>query len=62
MEKQFYVHYAKINARISDTVLTGYHVVVDGETYEQVSRRPVGKRLVRKLLSTSNNLQLSLYA
>lgn len=62
MEKEFYIHYAKINARIAETVTTGYHIVVDGETYEKVSRRPAGKRLVRKLRNTQNNLQLSLYA
>lgn len=62
MDKKFYILYSKINARISDSVMTGYHIKVDDLTYERVSRRPLGKRVVKRLLNTSTEEKLVLYA
>lgn len=62
MDKKYYILYSKINARIAETVLSGYHIKVDDITYERVSRRPLGKKVVKRLLNTSTNEKLVLYA
>lgn len=62
MEKLFYVTATKINARIADTVITGKHITIDGYTYERVSRRPLGRRVIRKLKSVDTNTQITIYS
>jgi hypothetical protein len=61
MDKKFYILYSKINARISDAVVPGYHIKFNDETYERISRRPQGKRVFKRLLNTTNNERLVLY-
>lgn len=60
MEKLNYIHAGKINAKLSPFILSGYHIVVEGITYELISRTPIGKRLIRKL--TSSDTKIKLYA
>ena len=55
-----YIHSGKINGRISPFVTYGYHIVVEGITYELVSKAPPGRRLVRTL--SNENSRLKLYA
>ena len=55
-----FIQGSKINARIADTVLNGYHIRLDGMVYEQVSRRPYGKTLKRKL-QNSNGERVLIY-
>ena len=62
MNKLFFVPSTKINARIADTVITGQHIAIDGLTYQMVSRRPLGRRVLRKLLNESTNTKITIYA
>ena len=62
MNKLFFVPSTKINARIADTVITGQHITVEGLTYQMVSRRPQGRRVLRKLQNLDTNTQITIYA
>jgi len=45
MNKLYFISPSRVNARISETVLPGYHITIDGLIYEQTSKRPQGKSL-----------------
>jgi|TARA_B110000305_G_C19437855_1_gene640038 hypothetical protein len=62
MEKLFFVTSTKINARIADTVIDGKHINVEGLTYQRVSKRPQGRRVLRKLQNLDTNTQITIYA
>ena len=62
MEKLFFVTSTKINARIAETVIDGNHITVEGLTYQMVSRRPQGRRVLRKLHNLDTNTQITIYA
>ena len=62
MNKLFFVPSTKINARIADTVIAGNHITVEGLTYQMVSRRPLGRRVLRKLLNESTNTKITIYS
>jgi len=62
MNKLFFVPSTKINARIADTIITGNHITVEGLTYQMVSRRPQGRRVLRKLQNLDTNTQITIYA
>ena len=58
MNKLFFVPSTKINARIADTVVTGQHITVEGLTYQMVSKRPLGRRVLRRLINESTNTKI----
>lgn len=62
MNKLFYVPATKINARIADTVVEGYPIIIDGYQYEKVSRAPRGRRILRKLLNVESQEQIVIYS
>jgi len=62
MDKLFFVTSTKINARIAETVIDGNHITVEGLTYQMVSRRPQGRRVLRKLQNLDTNTQITIYA
>jgi len=51
----------KMNSLIAETVVPGHHIVVEGFTYELISRRPKNRRVIRKLLSTSKQEHITIY-
>ena len=61
MIKSYFIAPTKINARISETVLTGYHIKIDGLTYEQTSKRPVGKSLKQSLVNEAKQERILIY-
>ena len=62
MNKLFFVPSTKMNARIADTVIAGQHITIGGLTYQMVSRRPLGRRVLRKLKNVDTNTQITIYA
>lgn len=62
MNKLFFVPSTKINARIAETVMSGQHITIEGLTYQMVSRRPQGRRVLRKLQNLDTNTQITIYA
>jgi len=61
MIKSYFIAPTKINARISETVIPGYHIKVEGLTFEQVSKRPFGKSLKRALVNESKQERFLIY-
>lgn len=61
MQKLYFIPSTKINARIADTVINGYHIKVDGITFEQTSRRPFGKTLKRALINEAKQERILIY-
>jgi hypothetical protein len=51
----------RMNSMISDTTIIGHHIVVEGLTYELVSRRPKNRRVLRKLVNTSGTEEITIY-
>lgn len=62
MNKLFFVPSTKINARIADTVISGQHITIEGLTYQMVSKRPQGRRVLRKLQNLDTNTQITIYS
>ena len=62
MNKLFFVPSTKINAKIADTIITGQHITVEGLTYQMVSKRPQGRRVLRKLQNLNTNTQITIYS
>lgn len=46
------------NAQISETIIPGYHITVEGNTYELVSKRPRNKIIKRTLSNEKEQLIL----
>ena len=61
MQKLYFILGSKINARISDTVLPGYHIRFEGMVYEQTSKRPFGKTLKRSLINEAKQERVLIY-
>ena len=40
MTKLYFYPTSKMNARISETIIQGKHIVIDGITFEQLTKRP----------------------
>ena len=62
MNKLFFVPSTKINARIADTIITGRHITVEGLTYQMVSKRPLGRRVLKRLINESTNTKIVIYS
>jgi hypothetical protein len=62
MNQLHFINSTRINSRISESVIPGYHISVDGITYEQTSKRPFGKILKRSLINESKQEQILIYA
>jgi len=61
MNKLYFISPSKVNARISETVLSGYHITIDGLIYEQTSKRPNGKSLQRSLVNIDKQERVLIY-
>jgi len=61
MNKLYFISPSRINSRISETVLPGYHIAIDGLIYEQTSKRPQGKSLQRSLVNLDKQERVLIY-
>jgi hypothetical protein len=61
MNKLYFISPSRANARISETVLPGYHITIDGLIYEQTSKRPQGKTLQRSLVNMDKQERVLIY-
>ena len=62
MEELYYVPSMKVNAKVSDLVLEGYHIEIDGITYQKLSRKPRGRSVRRRLKSLKSNTRILIYS
>lgn len=61
MTKLYFMLGSKINAMIAETVIPGSHIYLDGYIYEQLSRAPRGKRILRKLINEEKQERILIY-
>ena len=61
MKKEYFIASNKINARIRETILPGYHIVMGGKTFEQCSKLPLGRVKLKKLVNLDGTLGLHIY-
>lgn len=57
----YYIPQHRINARISESVITGNHIKIGEYTYELISRAPAGRTVKKKYRSLDNQTQLVIY-
>lgn len=58
MIKSYFISPMRSNAQISETIIPGYHITVEGNTYELVSKRPRNKFIKRTLSNEKEQLIL----
>jgi hypothetical protein len=61
MIKNYYVAADKITHRISEDVLPGNHIRLNGLRFELISKRPLGKSVYKRLRSMDEKTQLIIY-
>ena len=61
MEKLYYIPSHRMNARISDTVLEGEEISIEGITYQRLSRAPIGRSIQRRLRKTNETQRIVIY-
>ena len=62
MEELYYVPSMKVNTKVSDLVIEGYHIEIDGITYQRLSRKPRGRSVKRRLKSLKSNTRILIYS
>ena len=62
MRELFYVPSLRINSKISDLVIEGNHITIDGITYQRLSRKPRGRAIKRKLKGLESSTRILIYA
>ena len=62
MEELYYVPSMKVNTKVSDLVIEGYHIEIDGRTYQRLSRKPRGRSVKRRLLNLSKSERILIYS
>lgn len=61
MITNYYVAADRITQRISEDVNPGYHVRYNGERFENVSRKPLGKTILKRFIKEDNSERIILY-
>lgn len=51
----------KITSKISETVIPGNHIMVEGERFEKLSRKPYGRSIIRTLKSIDEKETITCY-
>ena len=51
----------KISPKISETVIPGNHIMVEGERFEKLSKKPYGRSIIRTLKSIDEKETITCY-
>jgi len=51
----------KISPKISETVIPGNHIMVEGERFEKLSKKPYGRSIIRTLKSLDEKETITCY-
>jgi len=51
----------KISPKISETVIPGNHIIVEGERFEKLSKKPYGRSIIRTLKSLDEKETITCY-
>jgi len=57
-----FVPSTKISAKIAENIIPGNHITVEGLTYQMVAKRPIGRRILRKLQNVNTNTRIVIYS
>ena len=58
----YYVLKSKITPKISEFVIPGNHIVVNGDIFEQLEKRPVGRSIAYRLKAVNSDEKITCYA
>lgn len=61
MEKLYYIPQHRINARISESIISGYHIKIGAYLYERISRAPAGRTVQKRYRSLDEKTQFVIY-
>ncbi len=61
MNKSYYVASTRISPKIADLVEYGYHILVEGITYERLKSAPRGRSIKRRLTNTQTEEQIVIF-
>jgi hypothetical protein len=61
MEKHYFISPSKINAKITDTVITSSFITIGDYTYQELSRPPKGRRIIKKFTKEDNSVRFNIY-
>tara|TARA_B100000085_G_scaffold89830_1_gene81090 strand:- start:4221 stop:4409 length:189 start_codon:yes stop_codon:yes gene_type:complete len=62
MVTEYYLNASRLTAKARESVVEGYHIVVEGITYELLDKIPRGRSRVGNLLSTDEKTRIVLYS
>jgi hypothetical protein len=62
MIETYYLSALKINSKTSDLVIPGNHITIENYKFEQLSRKPKGRSISRRLLNTDTGERFIIYA
>jgi len=62
MIETYYLSALKINSKTSELVIPGNHITIENYKYEQLSRKPKGRSILKKLLNESTKQRFIIYA
>lgn len=62
MIETYYLSAVKINSKTSDLVIPGNHIIIEKYKFEQLSRKPKGRSISRRLLNTDTGERFIIYA
>jgi len=61
MIKSNYIRSSKITPIIKQTVISGEHITIEGDTFEKLSKKPYGRTILRKLIKTDKSEHITCY-
>ena len=59
MENNYYVKASKLTSKISESIIDGKHIMLAGDRYERVSRKPFGKSIFKSLLKLDKSEKIT---
>jgi hypothetical protein len=61
MIKSNYIRSSKITPRIKQTVISGEHITIEGDTFEKLNKKPYGKTILRTLIKSDKSEHITCY-
>lgn len=61
MTELYYVPSLKVSAKVADLVQEGYHIEIEGITYQRLSKKPRGRSIQRTFITTDETIKKIIY-
>lgn len=62
MIKTNYIRSSKITPKIKQTVIYDEHIILEGDRYEKLTRKPYGRIVVKNLIKQDKSEKITCYA